>query len=30
MLEFVAILERTVRQNGEQWYMFSRFWEPPI
>jgi KDO2-lipid IV(A) lauroyltransferase len=30
MLEFVAILERTVRQNGEQWYVFSRFWEPPI
>lgn len=30
MMEFVAILERTVRENGEQWYMFSRFWEPPI
>jgi KDO2-lipid IV(A) lauroyltransferase len=30
MTEFVAILERTVRENGEQWYMFSRFWEPPI
>ncbi len=30
MLEFVAILERTVRENGEQWYIFSRFWEPPI
>ncbi len=30
MMEFVAILERTVRENGEQWYMFSRFWEPPV
>jgi len=30
MTEFVAILERTVRENGGQWYMFSRFWEPPI
>ena len=30
MMEFVSILERTVRENGEQWYMFSRFWEPPV
>jgi KDO2-lipid IV(A) lauroyltransferase len=30
MMEFVAILERTVRENGEQWFMFSRFWEPPV
>lgn len=30
MMEFVAILERMVRENGEQWYMFSRFWEPPV
>lgn len=30
MTEFVAILERTVRENGEQWYMFSRFWELPV
>ena len=27
---FVAILERTVRENREQWYTFSRFWEPPV
>ena len=30
MKAFVSILERTVRENGEQWYMFSRFWEPPV
>jgi KDO2-lipid IV(A) lauroyltransferase len=30
MTEFVSILERTVRENGEQWYTFSRFWERPI
>jgi KDO2-lipid IV(A) lauroyltransferase len=30
MMEFVSILERTVRRHGEQWYMFSRFWEPPV
>lgn len=30
MMKFVAILERTVRENGEQWFMFSRFWEPPV
>ena len=30
MMEFVSILERTVREHGEQWYMFSRFWEPPV
>jgi len=29
MAEFVSILERTVRAHGEQWYTFSRFWEPP-
>jgi KDO2-lipid IV(A) lauroyltransferase len=27
---FVSILERTIRQNGEQWYMFSRFWGPLV
>ncbi len=30
MTEFVSILERTLRGYGEQWYMFSRFWEPPV
>ena len=30
MIEFVSILERTVRENREQWYMFPRFWEPPV
>lgn len=30
MSDFVAVLERTVRAHGEQWYMFSRFWEPPV
>lgn len=30
MEAFVAILERTVRENREQWYTFSRFWEPPV
>lgn len=29
MIAFVSILERTVREYGEQWYTFSRFWEPP-
>jgi KDO2-lipid IV(A) lauroyltransferase len=29
MEAFVAILERTVRENGEQWYVFSPFWAPP-
>jgi len=29
MTAFVSILERTVREYGEQWYTFSRFWEPP-
>jgi KDO2-lipid IV(A) lauroyltransferase len=30
MQEFLSILERTVREHGEQWYMFSRFWERPV
>lgn len=30
METFVSLLERTVRENGEQWYVFSRFWEPPV
>ena len=30
MAEFVSILERTLREHGEQWYTFSRFWEPPV
>mgnify|MGYP001055933779 FL=1 len=30
MTAFVSILGRTVRAYGEQWYMFSRFWEPPV
>ncbi len=30
MTAFVALLERTVRDWGEQWYVFSRFWEPPV
>ena len=30
MERFVAILERTVREHGEQWYTFCRFWEPPV
>jgi len=30
MAAFVGILERTVRENREQWYTFSRFWEPPV
>lgn len=29
MEAFVAILERTVRAHGEQWYVFSPFWEAP-
>ena len=27
---FVSLLERTIREYGEQWYTFSRFWEPPV
>jgi KDO2-lipid IV(A) lauroyltransferase len=30
MEAFVSILERTIRENGEQWYVFSRFWEAPV
>lgn len=29
MTDFVAILERTIRDNHAQWYTFARFWEPP-
>ena len=26
--EFIAIIEKYVRENPEQWFMFRRFWEP--